>query len=157
MENQADRQQLYEKQLVFHLLIFRKAMQQYASWGKRAVASEVLRSDPRYETTMRQLIEAMALCAQQFQALPEPPEGGREVNQLIQNLGKEMGQFTQCFETLLIATDPSERETLTTALAIKSRAMKQSYRQFGSQYDQIFPGRLDMMLQSLQNEMATEL
>ncbi len=157
MENQADRQQLYEKQLVFHLLIFRRAMQQYASWGKRAVASEGLRSDPQFETTMRQLIEAMALCAQQFQALPEPPEGGREVNQLIQNLGKEVGQFVQGFETLLLATDPTERETLTTALAIKSRAMKQSYRQFGAQYDQIFPGRLDIMLQTLQNEMVTEL
>ncbi len=157
MENQADLQQLYEKQLVFHLLVFRKAMQQYASWGKRAVASEVLRSDPHYETTMRQLIEAMALCAQQFQALPEPPEGGREVNQLIQNLGKEVGQFAQGFETLLLATDPTERETLTKTLAMKSRAMKQSYRQFGAQYDQIFPGRLDIMLQTLQNEMVTEL
>ncbi len=157
MDNQVNAQQDYEMQLVYHLLIFLKAMEQYRIWGKRAVSSDVLRRDPQFETGMRRLLEAMSLCSHRFLDLPEPPNGGREADLLIRDLGQVVGRFTKDLETLLTAANPAEREMLTRALAEKSKEIKQSYRQFAELYNQAFPGRLDLTMQSLRSSESPEM
>jgi hypothetical protein len=156
MENQNLSQQEYENQLVFHLVIFLKAMQQYSIWGKRAAASDVLRTDPQFETGMRQILKAIDLCGQRFLALPEPPQNGIEADRVIRGMGREVGQFAESLENLLVTEDPLKRDQFVTVLAEKSRAIKQEYRQFAELYDQAYPGRLSMALNTLQGSGAAE-
>ncbi len=144
-----DKQQGYEKQVVSHLLLFLQAMEQYRIWGKRATASDALRSDPQFVPAMRALLVALSMCAQDMQDLPKPPEDGWEADQSIRKLGQEIGQFAEILRTLIVTEDSAERGMIFAALAAKTKGMKQIYRQFGAQYDQVFPGRLDRMLNTL--------
>ncbi len=157
MEGLTNSQQKYEKELVYHLLIFLKAMEQYRIWGRRAFASDVLRSDPQFEQGMRLLLQAMNICGECFRTLPKPPEGGIEADTLIRSLGQEVSLFTECLEALLLTTDPVKRETLLAALSAKSKEIKQGYRQFAALYDLAFPGRLSLVLQSLREGVSPEM
>ncbi len=157
MENPTNGQQNYEKELVYHLHVFLKAMDQYRIWGKRAAASDTLRRDPQFEPGMRQILQVITICGECFRMLPHPPQGGEAADRIIRSMGQEVSSFTENLEQLIVTADPVKQETLLATLATETKEIKQGCREFAELYDQAFPGRLSLVLQSLQNGVAPEM
>jgi hypothetical protein len=156
MKNLMDIQSIYEKSLVYHLLVFLKAMEQYNQWGKKGIAVDALRSDPQFLVGMRQLIQVMRTCGQRFLTLPEPPQDAREADRFIKDLGREMGLFSQTLGRLLVTTAAAQRKHLYAALAKHTQAIKSDYHLFIEKYEQAYPGHLSVALQSIQEGRAPE-
>ncbi len=157
MEDPTTEQQNYEKKLVYHLCLFLKAMDQYRIWGRRAAASEALRGDPQFEQGMRRIMQALRICGECFRTLPQLLQGGESAEQLIRSIGQEIGLFAESLEKLIATADPVIQETMLETLSFKSIEIKQSCRQFAERYEEAFPGRLSLVLQSLQNGVAPEM
>ncbi len=150
--------QSYEHQLVYHLLLLKKVMDQYRIWGKRALASDVLWTDPQFQPAMLQLLHALGQCGQHLQSLSTLSPDGQLADKLIRELGQEVNQFTEYLEILLLKIeDPIERDAIISNLNLKYKSIKQCSRQFAELYEQAFPGRLSFTLQSLLDSQLPEM
>ncbi len=157
MENPTNAQQNYEKELVYHLHLFLKAMDQYRIWGKRAAASDTLRRDPQFEPGMRQILQIINICEECFRTLPQSSQGGEMAYRILRTMGQVVSLFAENLELLIATADPAKQETLCARLSSESKEMKQCYRLFAELYEQAFPGRLSMVLQSLHYGVASEM
>ncbi len=149
METQTGLPPSYEDQVVSYLFFLKKAMDRYLIWGQRAIVSDVLWSDPQFEPMLRELIQAMRLCGQHFLALPKPPQGGWDADQVIRCAGQEILLFVENVETMLLIADPLERRTLVADLALNLKEIKQNCRQFAELYERAFPGQLSSALHNM--------
>ena len=150
IENNTESQNNYEKQVLYYLLIFRKAMEQYRTWAEAAVGSAQLRHDPQFYAGMEQLSQVIKTCGIRFQEIPEAPEGILEADQLLRKMGKELEHFSESLQSLIQINDPTKRTKLSKELDEQTLAIKQGYRQFIDSYERVYPGRLTQSLRSFQ-------
>ncbi len=151
-----DRQLSYEKQVLYYLLIFRKAMEEYGQWSKRAFASPRLFRDPQFQVGMQKLIEVIKTCGVRLQEMPHPVEGALDADRFLREMGKELEKFSESLSIFLQTAEPKERGQQTQALASQSLAIKQGYHQFFSTYEQIYPGRLAQTLRLIRQGKALD-
>jgi len=156
MENNADSQLQYEKQVLFHLLIFRKAMEQYWKWGKVAIGSPRLYRDPQFQTGMEQLIQVIKTCGVRFQEISKPPERALAADRPLREMGKELENFSASLQSILGLTDSKKRKTQFKKLSTQSQMIKQRYHQFINSYEVIYPGRLSSTLGSFLDSETVE-
>jgi hypothetical protein len=151
MDNIPDGQLQYEKQVLFHLLIFRKAMDQYRLWGEESLDSPLLWNYPQYQDGMKQLIQVIKTCGKRFQEIPKPPEGIFEADRLLRRMGEDLELYSAVLPNLFRLTDPTERERISKQIAALSLEIKKGYQQFIAAYEQKYPGRLIHSLQSFRD------
>jgi hypothetical protein len=156
MKNPMEIQPIYENSLIYHLLVFLKAMEQYNQWGQKGIALDALRSDPQFLVGMRQLTQVMHTCGQRFLLLPEPPEDAVEADRFIRDLGRVLDLFTQCLGDLLVTADLEQRKDLYAALAKHTRAIKSDYHLFIEKYERAYPGHLSLAFQAIRGGMVPE-